>query len=42
MNPWLSLLIGVIVVVLITGATAFFVAQEFAYMAAISVGPSTG
>jgi CBS domain containing-hemolysin-like protein len=33
MNPWLSLLIGVIVVVLITGATAFFVAQEFAYMA---------
>ena len=32
MNPWLSLLIGVIVVVLITGATAFFVAQEFAYI----------
>ena len=33
MDPWLSLLVGVCVVLLITGGTAFFVAQEFAYMA---------
>ncbi|REF29310.1 hemolysin family protein [Calidifontibacter indicus] len=33
MNSWLSLGIGVVVVLLITAATAYFVAQEFAYMA---------
>lgn len=33
MNPVLSLLIGVLVVLLITAFTAYFVAQEFAYVA---------
>jgi CBS domain containing-hemolysin-like protein len=32
-TPVLALLVGVLVVVLITAATAYFVAQEFAYMA---------
>ncbi len=33
MNSFLSLGIGVLVVLLITALTAYFVAQEFAYMA---------
>lgn len=33
MSPWLSLLVGVLVVLAITAATAYFVAQEFAYVA---------
>ncbi|HMQ67204.1 MAG TPA: CNNM domain-containing protein, partial [Arachnia sp.] len=33
MSPVVSLLVGVAVVLLITAATAYFVAQEFAYVA---------
>ena len=33
MSPWLSLVVGVLVVLAITAATAYFVAQEFAYVA---------
>ncbi|GAA6525012.1 hemolysin family protein [Intrasporangium sp. DVR] len=33
MSPLLSLVLGLLVVLLITAATAYFVAQEFAYMA---------
>lgn len=33
MTPLVSLLVGVVVVLLITAATAYFVAQEFAYVA---------
>ena len=33
MAVWLSLLLGVVVVVAITALTAYFVAQEFAYLA---------
>lgn len=33
MTPLISLLVGVLVVLLITAATGYFVAQEFAYMA---------
>ena len=33
MSPVVSLLVGVVVVLAITVATGYFVAQEFAYMA---------
>ena len=33
MSPLISLLVGVVVVLVITAATAYFVAQEFAYVA---------
>ena len=33
MSPIISLLVGVVVVLAITAATAYFVAQEFAYVA---------
>ena len=33
MNPGLALLLGAVIVLLITVATGYFVAQEFAYMA---------
>lgn len=33
MNPFVSILVGLVVVLLITSLTAYFVAQEFAYLA---------